>query len=273
MNAEQNAFETWVENVDQIAEVFARVVSDTLAAQGRDLASAAAQSTVKTNSTLVPTRGDNLLLVMRHLLGIATMRGLRVLELGSGFGALAAYLAWRERPARMVAVDVSDVYVRVGSRCAADLALDPILTFVRADMRDLSAFGDGEFDLVIANNSFLYVPDRAGARRALSEFNRVLAPGGAVLVYQANRWRWKEPFTGAPVVHLLPAAVAVPLARRTGWRHNHGRVRLSSPPALRLALRRAGFAPTTPITFRHGLVSRWPHRNFGRFFGIAGRKD
>jgi SAM-dependent methyltransferase len=169
-------------------------------------------------------------------------------------------------------VDVNDAYVNVASRCVAELGLEPVLTFARADMRDLSGFGDGEFDLVLANNSFIYVADENGAASALSEFNRVLSRGGAVLFYQANRWRWSEPFTGAPIVHLLPAGLAIRVAGLTGWRHNHGRVRLYSPPAMSRALRHAGLASTAPTSFRHGMVSWWPARNFGRFFGIAGCK-
>ncbi|MHB8656847.1 MAG: methyltransferase domain-containing protein [Solirubrobacteraceae bacterium] len=264
--------ETWVRSPEQIAEVFAPAVGEALSVDGRDPSAPAAQATIRTNSVLVPGRGDHLLGLMGQLLGRDSITGARVLEVGSGYGALAAYLAWRERPVQLIGIDVSESYVEFASRCAAELALDPILSFRRVDMRDLSEFEDAAFDFVFANNSFIYVPDRAGGARALSEMHRVLAPGGAAIFYQANLWRWSEPFTGDPLIHLLPGPVAQAISRLTGAQHNHGRVRLASPGAMKRSLRRTGFAPTHPVGFRSGPRTNWPARNLGSFFGIAGRK-
>lgn len=49
------------------------------------------------------------------------------------------------------------------------------LRVVHGDMRDLGAFGDGEFDLVYHHHSLPFVPDAA---RVIREVARVLAPGG-----------------------------------------------------------------------------------------------
>ncbi len=49
------------------------------------------------------------------------------------------------------------------------------LRFVQGDMRDLSRFRDGEFDLVYHHHSVVFVPDAA---RVIKEVARVLAPGG-----------------------------------------------------------------------------------------------
>ncbi len=49
------------------------------------------------------------------------------------------------------------------------------LRFVRGDMRDLSSFADGTFDLVYHHHSLVFVPDPA---RVIKEVARVLAPGG-----------------------------------------------------------------------------------------------
>src|SRR2546428_4340608 len=49
------------------------------------------------------------------------------------------------------------------------------LRFVQGDMRDLSRFADGTFDLVYHHHSLVFVPDAA---RVITEVARVLAPGG-----------------------------------------------------------------------------------------------
>lgn len=49
------------------------------------------------------------------------------------------------------------------------------IRFVRGDMRDLSRFRSGEFDLVYHHHSLVFVPDPA---RVIREVARVLAPGG-----------------------------------------------------------------------------------------------
>jgi len=49
------------------------------------------------------------------------------------------------------------------------------LRFVQGDMRDLSRFAEGEFDVVYHHHSLVFVPDAA---RVIEEVARVLAPGG-----------------------------------------------------------------------------------------------
>ena len=49
------------------------------------------------------------------------------------------------------------------------------LSYVRGDMRDLGALGNGEFDLVFHNHSIVFVPD---AKRVIAEVARVLATAG-----------------------------------------------------------------------------------------------
>jgi len=49
------------------------------------------------------------------------------------------------------------------------------LDYLRTDMRDLSALGNGEFDIVFHQHSLVFVPDAA---RVIAEVARVLAPRG-----------------------------------------------------------------------------------------------
>jgi SAM-dependent methyltransferase len=85
---------------------------------------------------------------------------------------------------------------------------------------------------------------------ALHELHRVLAPGGRIVLYHANKWRLREPFSKDPIVHLLPPPLARGVSRVTGWRHNHGRVRLLSPLELSRRARRAGFVEREVLPLR-----------------------
>jgi hypothetical protein len=110
-------------------------------------------------------------------------------------------------------------------------------------------------------------------RRAVAELHRVTAPGGRVCFFHANVWQLREPFTRAPLVHLLPARLADAIAPVTGWKHNHGRVRLVSAPALRRMLRRGGFEEVEIGTVRGGRVARPPRAYLGRFYAAVARRE
>jgi hypothetical protein len=73
-------------------------------------------------------------------------------------------------------------------------------------------------------------------------------------------------------VHLLPAAVAEPVSRLTGWQHNHGRVRLISPPALRRMLRDCGFDRVEIGAMRGARIARPPRAYLGRFYAAVARR-
>lgn len=69
------------------------------------------------------------------------------------------------------------------------------LRFVQGDMRDLSAFADAEFDVVVHHHSMVFVPD---APRVIAEVARVLAPGG-IYVFSTMHpvaLRMQETWTG-----------------------------------------------------------------------------
>ena len=250
---------------ERVAPFFAEEVERYCVAGSGGELTAAGASTVRTNSELVPKRAGVLLDWLHRLVGRDSLEGLRVLEMGCGFGALACYLALSES-ASVTAVDIDERMLSVARAALGRSGTAALVELVQADMRDLSQFPDASFDVAILNNSFIYVPTAGEQAAALRELWRTLEPGGTILIFSANKWRWREPFTNDPIVHLLPRR----LADRTGWRHNHGRVRLVSPFELKRRLRGAGFhdARMQLQPGRRGLVER----NFTHFYGMAARR-
>jgi SAM-dependent methyltransferase len=102
------------------------------------------------------------------------MRGRRVLCLASGGGQQAPILA--AAGARVTSYDLSDEQLARDREVAAREGLD--IACVRGDMADLSALGDGAFDLVFHPVSNVFAPDILPVWR---ECHRVLRPGGALL--------------------------------------------------------------------------------------------
>lgn len=256
-----------------LATVFASVLREYYSSRGGDLDDPATATTIRVNTTLVEGRAKTLLTLLGELLRIESLDRMRVLEAGSGFGALAAYLALAGAR-RVVGIDTNEAYIEVGRESALRLGVEDRLTFEVVDMRSMEPFADASFDLLIANNSFLYLPTPAGAAAALHEFRRVLVPGGSLLIYQANRWRLREPFTNDPLVHLLTPKLADIVSRATGWRHNHGRIRLRSSGQMRRDLRRAGLEPAGTVAFgpKHRRHRRILMRNLGTWYGQAARR-
>jgi SAM-dependent methyltransferase len=106
------------------------------------------------------------------------LRG-RVLEIGCGAGRVTGYLV-------ALGGDVHglDVSARMVEHCAATY---PAGAFSQGDMRDLSAFGPGSFDVVVAAYAVLDVVNDAERRQALGEIHRVLAPDGLLIMSSHNR--------------------------------------------------------------------------------------
>lgn len=77
----------------------------------------------------------------------------------------------------------------------------PGFRFVPGSVRDLSAFGDGEFDLAIAVGLLEHVTDPADLASAAREIRRVARQ--YVLVVP-NRYAWIEPHYSVPLFGVLP---------------------------------------------------------------------
>ncbi|HEY0736075.1 MAG TPA: class I SAM-dependent methyltransferase [Herpetosiphonaceae bacterium] len=74
-------------------------------------------------------------------------------------------------------------------------------------------FADRSFDTIVSWDVIEHVQDPA---QMLSEFNRVLLPGGVALVTAINRWAWKDPHYHIRGLNWIPRAWAEKLIQRRG---------------------------------------------------------
>jgi len=130
------------------------------------------------------------------------LAGLRLLCLASGGGQQGPILA--AAGAQVVVFDNSPRQLDQDRFVARRDGLD--LATVEGDMRDLSAFGDGSFDLVFHPVSNLFVPE---VRPVWREAHRVLRPGGRLLAGFVNPLQyifdWARSEKGELVVrHTVP---------------------------------------------------------------------
>jgi SAM-dependent methyltransferase len=218
---------------------------------------AAQLKTVETNSGYTVRRGELIVGLLRDHVGIGSLQGLRVVDVGSGYGALALYLA--ASGALVTAVEPNEDRIAVGKFVGAEYELP--VTFVRGWMQRLP-LDDATFDVVLLNNSFCYVVPPEDRRRALREALRTLRPGGWLTLRDPNRWAPRDPFSGLPLIHFLPPKPAAAVATRLGHRRSH--VRLVSPPHLRSELTAAGFervahVPVGGRSLRRLAVARYQH--------------
>ena len=105
-----------------------------------------------------------------------------MLEIGTGPGFFAILLA--EAGYRVTAVDLTPSMLEQARINAGELGR-------RIDFREMNAqaldFGDAKFDVILSRNLTWNLPDPA---RAYAEWARVLKPGGLLMVFDANWYRY-----------------------------------------------------------------------------------
>ncbi|XHR29117.1 MAG: class I SAM-dependent methyltransferase [Chthoniobacteraceae bacterium] len=102
----------------------------------------------------------------------SSLAGLRILDLGCGFGDFAR-LARSRGAGKVTAVDVSLRMLEEARRRTAD----PEIQYVEASIEDFDAT-PGSFDLVVSSLAFHYVCDYP---TAIGRIYRLLAPGGRLV--------------------------------------------------------------------------------------------
>jgi SAM-dependent methyltransferase len=233
---------------DPIAESLRREVLAFYRERGEEVSGSAGLNTLETNSGFVERRAQPLVEILRDDARIESMDGLRVLDLGCGFGALSAFFA--ARGASVMGIDIKEDRLEVGRAVVAAHGLDA--EFRAGRMQDLD-LPDKAFDVAIENNSLPYIVPRDDRHAALSESLRVLCPGGHLLIRSANRWSTRDQFTGIPLIQLLPPNQAVAIANRLG--KDRSLVRVTSGPEAVRELRHAGFEEVRSVSPPE---RRWP---------------
>jgi SAM-dependent methyltransferase len=103
----------------------------------------------------------------------------RVLELGCGAGRLTGYLS--EIASSTHGLDISPAMVAYCRRRY------PRATFGVGDLRDVSAFKPGSFDVIVASYNVIDVLGDAERAGVLEGIHRVLRPGGLLIMSSHNR--------------------------------------------------------------------------------------
>lgn len=130
----------------------------------------AASVDVDAADLLAPWRGHGCPEVRWIAAQLGDVRGLRILDLGSGLGEASIWFALQG--AQVTSLDISPGMLDVVARFADRYGVKVETTVGSAT--DLSRFADGSFDVVYGANMLHHV-DIAGC---LSEVHRVLRPGG-----------------------------------------------------------------------------------------------
>lgn len=98
---------------------------------------------------------------------------IEILDVGSGLGGTARYLAARYR-CRVIGIDLTDAYCALARRISAWVGLSERTEFRQGDALRLP-FEDGSFALAWTEHAQMNIPDK---QTFYSEIHRVLRPGG-----------------------------------------------------------------------------------------------
>jgi SAM-dependent methyltransferase len=146
--------------------------------------------------------------------------GMRVLDVGGGFGGPARTLAV-EFGCLVTTVDLTASYVRAAQMLTAKMRLDDRVSHHVGNALALS-FPDETFDLVWTQNSGMNVADK---ERLYAGFHRVLRPGGVLAL--------QEPMAGSGGPLLYPVM----------WGRDASTSFLRAPSEMRAVIEAAGFRP------------------------------
>jgi len=209
--------------------------------------------TLETNSGLVAQRGESVLSLLRAADPQLELRGMRIVDVGCGFGSIAIYLAYLG--AVVTAVDPHGERLQVGAAVASQFDLP--VHWLEGSVQELP-LADRSFDLALLNNSLCYVVPRPDRLVALVQVRRTLRPGGWLLMRNPNRTSLRDPFSSLPGINRLSPAGAALAARGLGRPRSN--VRLLSARGQRAELRRVGFEVVKiAAPSRHTLapIDRW----------------
>jgi ubiquinone/menaquinone biosynthesis C-methylase UbiE len=128
----------------------------------------------------------------RRAAGAGTPPGGKVLDLGTGPGFVAIEVArlLQGTGCQVVGMDLSQAMLALAAENAAQAGLDGTLTWREGDIKAMP-FHDGEFDLVVSNDSLHHWDDPVPVA---DEIARVLKEDGRCFVHDSKRllfwWPW-----------------------------------------------------------------------------------
>lgn len=139
------------------------------------------------------------------------LKNARVLVIGSYLGSEA--IAYALRGAEVVGIDLDERAMALSRKLAADYGVR--IQLFAADATD-TAFESGSFDYISCAQVVEHLPPSMQPR-LLAEIWRLCKPGGLFWLDTPNQWAFRDHHdTGLPLIHWLPRAVKVPLARALG---------------------------------------------------------
>ena len=119
----------------------------------------------------------------RHLAAkLALADGMRVLDIGSGWGGLALYLA-KTAHVEVTGITLSEEQLKIARERASAEGLSKAVTFELCDYRKLR----GRFDRIVSVGMFEHV-GRAHYRSFFQQVSRLLADGGVAVVHSIGRF-------------------------------------------------------------------------------------
>jgi SAM-dependent methyltransferase len=143
---------------------------------------------------------------LRHVVDALPIKlgGLKILEFGCNVGASA--ILFSHLGARVTASDITEGWVQLARLNARRYGRNDIDFDYVPDSRQLP-YADGQFDLIACNSVLEYVdPAQIGAVQR--ELDRVLAPGGMILLTGTSNRLWpREAHSHRWLVNYLPRAL------------------------------------------------------------------
>jgi ubiquinone/menaquinone biosynthesis C-methylase UbiE len=230
----------------------------------------------------------------RYMAQITLPEDARVLEVGCGNGAATKLIMQHIRPAQLVGIDPSSVFIDMAHEA---FAAEPRVSFAPGDAV-VTGQADAFFDLVIAHTVYSHLIDPEGA---LTEAARVLKPGGQLVIFDGDFATFTVAlFDGDPlqaavgavlrnlvhapyIMRRLPSLVTAAGFKVQSF-EPHGYVQTTTPDYLLTLLSRGTYATAQAGEIGQGLLdgfNREARRRVvnGTFYGallflsLAARKD
>ena len=146
----------------------------------------------------------------RRAVGPTTPPGGKVLDIGTGPGFVAIEVAklLKGTGSRVVGMDISQAILTLAAENAAKAGLNGTLSWREGDAKAMP-FGDGEFDLVVSNDSLHHWDDPL---QVFDEIARVLKNDGRYIIHDSKRLQHRWPWLFVKTVSL-----SIPRDFRVHW--------------------------------------------------------